>query len=112
MFKSFQDPVLILCFLLFLLVSLLSGFFFLRTPPQIVSVRVRALTQSRVIALAKKEASMAEKTAEISAYAHRLNQVIQQLAQKNHWVVVPEKAVIAGALDVTDQIQQALEKNE
>lgn len=103
-----RDYSLVCCCLLALLCAGLSGYVMWQPQTQIVTVRIAALTQSAVQTMARTPGSMADKTKQIASYAHRLDHTIAQLAQKNHWVVVPDKAVIAGARDVTDQVQRKL----
>ena len=77
-------------------------------PPRIASVRLGELTARFAIDVAGDGSSEATATAEARRWAAALEQALRAVAEHRDAVLLPARAVAAGALDVTAEVEAAL----
>lgn len=78
------------------------------TAPRLVTVDVPGL----MIAFAKSEAkrtdSLAQQRADVHRFGQQLERVLKDIAEKEHRIIIPQKAVIAGGQDITSAVMARL----
>ena len=77
-------------------------------PPRIVTVDLQHLIRAFVAKTAKSDLSDEEKRARTAAFAGELDRVMAELAARQHVVILPRRAVVAGAPDITEAIEKGL----
>ena len=77
-------------------------------PPRIASVRLGELTARFALDVAAGDASGEAASAEARRWAAALEQALRAVAERHGAVLLPARAVAAGALDVTGDVEAAL----
>ncbi|MCY4004425.1 MAG: TrbI F-type domain-containing protein [Rhodospirillales bacterium] len=77
-------------------------------PPRIASVRLGELTARFTLDVAASEASGETASAEARRWASALEQALHTVAERHGAILLPARAVAAGALDLTGDVEVAL----
>ena len=77
-------------------------------PPRIASVRLGELTARFALDVAGDGSSEATATAAARRWAAALEQALRAVAERHGAVLLPARAVAAGALDLTPEVEAAL----
>jgi type-F conjugative transfer system protein TrbI len=88
--------------------------FFLSSTPQIATVNITGMVDSFEKETAKQNISADEMKARTIRFSEALTRTLQDFSTKNHIILVPAEAVIAGAPDITNsaraKIKEALSR--
>lgn len=88
-----------------------AGIFLFYAPaqvPPIGTANITAIVDQYVKGQIEKKSSPEAQQAQIRGFGHRLEIVLREIAHKEHVVLLPSEAVIAGARDYTQELQQQL----
>ena len=77
-------------------------------PPRIASVRLGELTARFALDMAGEGSSEEATAAEARRWASALERALHAVAERHDAVVLPARAVAAGALDLTPEVEAAL----
>ena len=77
-------------------------------PPRIASVRLGELTARFALDVASDASSGEAATAEARRWAAALEQALRATAERHGAVLLPARAIAAGALDLTPEVEAAL----
>ena len=77
-------------------------------PPRIASVRLGELTARFALDVAGRDGSEEATSAEARGWALALEQALRTVAERHGAVLLPARAVAAGAMDVTPEVEAAL----
>ena len=80
-------------------------------PPRIASVRLGELTARFALDMAGHEGSADAAAAEARRWASALERALHAVAEGHDAVLLPARAVAAGALDVTAEVEAALARS-
>ena len=80
-------------------------------PPRIASVRLGELTARFALDVAASEGSGEAASAEARRWAAALEQALRATAERHGAVLLPARAVAAGALDLTAEVEAALARS-
>lgn len=78
-------------------------------PPRIAVLNVRALVDEEILRVAKLNITDEKAAEQVKATGKRLSQLAEMLARAEGLVLLPETAVIAGGMDITNQIKERLQ---
>lgn len=76
--------------------------------PSIVEYDINETVASFHQSIGQSELSDEQRKKEITRFTQTLDDVVQQYAQDNHVVVLVSPAVVSGAVNITQEIQQSL----
>ena len=79
--------------------------------PRIASVRLAGLAAARAASAARSDASPEDTAASVRAWAIALQEALEQTASRNGVVLLPVRAVAAGAPDLTAEVEAALARS-
>ena len=77
-------------------------------PPRIASVRLGELTAGFALDVAGSDGSGEAAAAEARRWASALERALRAVAERHRAVLLPARAVAAGALDLTPEVETAL----
>ena len=77
-------------------------------PPRIASVRLAELTAGFALDVAGNDGSGEAAAAEARRWASALQRALRTVAERHRAVLLPARAVAAGALDLTPEVEAAL----
>ena len=80
-------------------------------PPRIASVRLGELTARFALDVAGDDSSTDAAAAEARRWATALEQALRTVAERHEAVLLPARAVAAGALDLTAEVEGALARS-
>ena len=80
-------------------------------PPRIASVRLGELTARFALDVAGDSGSDEAASAEARRWAAALEQALRAVAERHEAVLLPARAVAAGALDLTPEVEVALARS-
>lgn len=81
-------------------------------PPTIATLNVRALIDAEITRVAKSKMTDKKAAEQVKAYGKRLSQLAEHITKKQNIVLLPESAVIAGAVDVTPLIRERVRSED
>lgn len=84
----------------------LMQLFFIHHAEHVATVNITSMVDSFVKETAKQKLTPDEMKQKVTHFSEVLNILLQRSARQKHLVLVPTEAVIAGAFDITDEIQQ------
>lgn len=76
--------------------------------PRIGTVNVTALIDTFVKAQTNQKLTGAEQQQRVKTFGQTLEKTMAEISAKQHMVLMPSEAVIAGEIDFTPQVQQQL----
>ncbi len=90
--------------------SVAAGFARLAAAPDIASVRLAGLATEYAAGAARGHAGAAEAAAATRAWAHALEAALGRVADRHGAVLLPARAVAAGAPDLTAEVRAELDR--
>lgn len=91
-----------------LVVSMVTVFLMTPPSPLIVTFNVKQTLEDYQQALIKKNINIEEQTLRLAEFADVIHQEVNAYRLEHHAIVLVDAAVVAGAIDVTPHIQQAI----
>lgn len=76
--------------------------------PRLVTVDLNGIVQSFIAETAESDLSDDDKRARTETFARELDRALQGLAARQHIIILPAPAVIAGAQDITEAVRKGL----
>ncbi|MGR5096840.1 type-F conjugative transfer system protein TrbI [Vibrio mediterranei] len=89
-------------------VSMTTVFFMTQTSPLIVTFNVKQTLERYQQALIKKNINVEEQTLRLAEFADVMHQEVNAYRLDHNAIVLVDAAVVAGTIDVTPHIQQAI----
>ena len=80
-------------------------------PPRIASVRLGELTAKFALEVAAGEGSDEAAATDARRWAAALEQALRAVAERHDAILLPSRAVAAGAMDVTPEVEAALARS-
>jgi hypothetical protein len=77
---------------------------------KVATINVDFFIKKMVQSMAERGLSEDETKAKTKEELSKLDVILQKIAQKDGIIVIPSKAVIAGGIDITEQVEAILEK--
>lgn len=76
--------------------------------PHLVTVDIPGLMMAYAKVEAKRTDSLAQQRADVHQFSQQLERVLKDIAQREHVIIIPQKAVIAGGKDITQEVTTRL----
>lgn len=76
--------------------------------PKVAKVDIESLIEKLVKDVSSKSLSAEESTKFSKEYIKKLDELLIKISKQENLVVVPSKAVIAGAIDITEQVDELM----
>jgi type-F conjugative transfer system protein TrbI len=76
--------------------------------PRLVTVDLNGIVQTFIAGTAESDLSDDDKRARTETFARELDRALQGLAARQHMIILPAPAVIAGAQDITEAVEKGL----
>ena len=90
--------------------ALIVQFIFMYSNQKIVTVDVIGIVESFKNEILKQNLSKDELTQKVTRFGESLNSTVSTYAEKQHVLIVPKEAVIAGNTDKTDEVKAIIKK--
>ncbi len=78
--------------------------------PQIVSVDLKGILQEFVLSTASSKIEGEALSDHVKKYTSRLERLTSQLAAQENFLILPKNAVLAGGMDITEQVKTLIEQ--
>lgn len=76
--------------------------------PRLVTVDLNGIVQTFIAGTAESDLSDNDKRARTETFARELDRALQGIAARQHMIILPAPAVIAGAQDITEAVRKGL----
>lgn len=80
--------------------------------PTVVTVNVTGLVNNYITQLAKSDLTPEQTKAQITDFSQRLESALQRLSEKDHVIVFPSQAILAGAPDQTAELVKLMQSKQ
>jgi len=84
--------------------------FIYKTPLMIATVNITGLEDTFIQETSHQSLNETEKKQTVAMFAKVLNQTMVKIAAEKHLVLVPSQAVIAGSIDLTQEVAAQIKK--
>ena len=79
-------------------------------PKPIVTLDIVGITQQFIDQQLKASKGQSDQMQKVSRFSRQIDNLVKQMAYQRHVIVVPRQAVIAGGIDMTEQVKKILFK--
>ena len=91
--------------------ALIIQLLFLHFTEKVETVNITGLTDSFVKETVKQNLSAEDKKRQVVQFGEALDSRLKTIAATHHIILVPSEAVIAGSIDITDDVEVAIKKD-
>jgi hypothetical protein len=82
------------------------------TGSKFAKVDVELLISKLVKTVSEKSLSDEDSKQYSQEYISKLDTLLKKISEQDHLVILPNKAIIAGAIDITDQVEELMRGND
>jgi Skp family chaperone for outer membrane proteins len=97
-------------FLLSSVITVAAIHFNNKAQPQIVTVDLKGILQDFIVGTAASKLEGDELDSHVKEYTDKLERLTKKLALQENFIILPKNAVLAGGMDITEQVRTLLDQ--